>query len=144
MSPEVKEVVTTVIVTIFIMIAMIWGKTYYSQQKQFRIGEYAFTKGDLKHAITGYESAIQMYTPGSGKVKASIEKLWEIGEIFERQNQIDWALLAYRSLRSSLYAVRSFYTPYPEWIGLCDEKIARLLALKEGPAALNPPNPLKK
>lgn len=144
MNPKVKEVVTTVFITLVIMIAMIWGRTYYSQWKQFNIGEEAFKKGDLRGAITGYESAIHMYTPGSGMVKNSIDRLWQIGEIFERQNQSDWALLAYRSLRSSLYAVRSFYTPYPEWIERCDKKIASILAVKEGPAALNPPNPPRK
>lgn len=141
MNPKVREVVTTVVVTAIIMVAMIWGRTYYSQWKQFNTGEDAFKAGNMRDAITGYESAIHMYTPGSGMVKKSIDRLWEIGEIFERQNQSDWALLAYRSLRSSLYAVRSFYTPYPEWIERCDKKITQITAFKEGPAALNPPNP---
>jgi len=126
------------------MIAMIWAKTYFSQRQQFNLGEQAFKNGDMRGAITAYESAIHMYTPGSGTVKASIEKLWQIGEIFEHQNQSDWALLAYRSLRISLYATRSFYTPYPEWIVRSDKKIARILAVREGPAALNPPNPPRK
>jgi hypothetical protein len=144
MNPKVKEVLTTIAITLTIMIAMIWGRTYYLQWKQYEIGEEAFKRGNMRDAITGYESAIHMYTPGSGMVKKSIERLWEIGEIFERQNQSDWALLAYRSLRSSLYAVRSFYTPYPEWIERCDRKIAQILAVKEGPAALKPPNPPRK
>lgn len=144
MNPKVKEILTTIFITLVIMIAMIWGRTYYSQWRQFNIGEDAFKKGNMREAVTGYESAIHMYTPGSGMVKTSIEKLWQIGEIFERQNQSDWALLAYRSLRSSLYAARSFYTPYPEWIKRCDKKIAAILAVKEGPAALNPPNPPRK
>lgn len=144
MTQKVKEVLTTAAITLAIMIAMIWGRTYYSQWKQFDIGEEAFKKGNMRDAITGYESAIHMYTPGSGMVKTSIERLWQIGEIFERQNQNDWALLAYRSLRSSLYAVRSFYTPYPEWIERCNRKIAQILAVKEGPAALSPPNPPRK
>lgn len=126
------------------MIAMIWGRTYYSQWKQFNIGEEAFKKIDLRSAISGYDSAIHMYTPGSGMVKRSIDRLWQIGEMFEKRNQSDWALLAYRSLRSSLYSTRSFYTPYPEWIERCDKKIALILAVKEGPAALNPPNPPRK
>lgn len=144
MTKKVKEVLTTAVITLAIMIAMIWGRTYYSQWKQFDIGEEAFKKGNMRDAITGYESAIHMYTPGSGMVKTSIERLWQIGGMFERQNQNDWALLAYRSLRSSLYAVRSFYTPYPEWIERCDRKIAQILAVKEGPAALSPPNPPRK
>lgn len=121
------------------MIAMIWGRTYYSQWKQFNIGEEAFRKGNMRDAVTGYESAIHMYTPGSSMVKKSIDRLWEIGDMFERRNEYDWALLSYRSLRSSLYAVRSFYTPYPEWIERCDKKIAHILAVKEGPAASSPP-----
>lgn len=140
MSPNVKEVIKTVVIIFTIMIAMIWGRTYYSQWQQFNIGEEALKKKNMREAITGYESAIHMYTPCSGMVKTSIERLWQIGEMFERQGQYDWALIAYRSLRSSLYAVRSLYTPYPEWIERCDKKIARIIAITEGPAALSPPN----
>ncbi len=144
MNPKAKEVITSVVVTMVIMIAMIWGRTYYSQRQQFFFGEDALKKRNIREAITGYESAIHMYTPGSGMVKTSIERLWQIGEMTERQGQYDWALIAYRSLRSSIYAVRSFYTPYPEWIERCDKKIAQILAITEGPAALTPPNPQGK
>lgn len=144
MAPKTKETVKSVIVAIVIMIAMIWGKTYYFQRQQFNLGEEAFKTGNMRDAITAYDSAIHMYTPGSGTVRASIERLWQIGDIFERQNQSDWALLAYRAIRSSLYATRSLYTPYPEWIGRCDKKIARILAVREGPAAFSPPNPPRK
>ena len=64
---------------------MIWGRTYYSQWKQFNIGEEAFKKIDLRSAISGYDSAIHMYTPGSGMVKRSIDRLWQIGEMFEKR-----------------------------------------------------------
>lgn len=142
MNPKAKEVITSVVVTMVIMIAMIWGRTYYSQWQQFNMGEEALKKRNIREAITGYESAIHMYTPGSGMVKTSIERLWQIGEMTERQGQYDWALIAYRSLRSSIFAVRSFYTPYPEWIERCDGKIARILAFTEGPASQTPPNPI--
>lgn len=111
-----------------ICVALIWGETYHRQRAQFARGEQALTRGDYIAAIAGYESAMHMYTPGSSLVQRSAGKLWEIGGDFERAGDKERALIAYRSLRSSFYAVRGFSVPGKEWISRCDGKIARLAA----------------
>jgi hypothetical protein len=113
-----------------ILIAMVWFKTYSYGQSQYKEGEKAMAAGDLKNAISDYETSIHMYAPFAGYVPASSKRLWEIGQGLEKSGDYDWALIAYRSLRSSLYGVRSFYTPYQGWIARSESQIDKVLALQ--------------
>lgn len=125
------EIIGQVSIIFVIMIVMVWGRAFYSQRKFYYDGEKALKEHNYKDAVTGYEWAIRMYTPFSGKVKDSCEKLWEIANEYERRGKLDWALITYRSLRSSIYAIQSLYTPYEEWIPRTDRKIESILALQK-------------
>lgn len=109
-------------------IALLWGNTLARQRLQFSRGEEALSRGDFVAAVAGYEAAIHMYTPWSSPVKKSAGRLWALGEEMERKGDEARALIAYRSLRSSFYAVRGLTSPGAEWIALCDKKIAKLVA----------------
>lgn len=116
---------------IFVLfIAMVWANTYYRGRAQYMEGEGYFKAGKFKEAITCYGTSVRMYTPLAGYVPASLDRLWEMGEGYQNAGQLDWALIAYRDLRSSIYAIRSFYTPYEEWIARADERIDQVLALQ--------------
>ena len=78
---KVISVLIQVIAVFFILMAMIWGRTYYSQQKHYSDGENALKARNYKDAMTGYEWTIRMYTPFSSKVKDSCQKIWDIGQI---------------------------------------------------------------
>ena len=119
-----------VVIIFAILIAMVWVKTYSYGQNQYKKGEKAMAAGDIKDAISDYETSIHMYAPFAGYVPASAQRLWEIGQGFEKSGDYDWALLAYRSLRSSFYGVRSFYTPYKDWIARSESEIDKVLALQ--------------
>jgi hypothetical protein len=106
---------------------LIWGTTWYRQWTQFNRGETALVSRDYIAAIAGYEAAIHMYTPGSSLVGKAAGRLWSIGEQFERTGDATRALIAYRSLRSSYYAVQGLSSPGREWIARCDERIAALV-----------------
>ena len=126
-------------VLIFVVLtAMVWVKTYFSGRAQYLAGERAYTAGNMKDAISDYETAIHMYAPLAGYVPASAQRLWEIGMGFEKAGDYDWALIAYRSLRSSFYAVRSFYTPYREWIDRSESKIDEVLEAQKAQQAKAP------
>ncbi len=133
MTESTKKNIITIIIIASIMALMVIVKVYYGSMVEFNRGEEAFSKQDLSEAITHFERSIHWYTPFNRYVAGSAERLWEIGKIAEKQNDTQLALLAYRSLRSSFYAVRSFYTPYKEWINKCDEKISTLVASQETP-----------
>jgi hypothetical protein len=124
---KTKPIAVNIAVIALICVALIWGETYRRQRTQFYKGEAAQAKGDYIAAIAGYDSAIHMYTPGSSMIGRSAERIWNLGEDSERAGDTERALIAYRSLRSSFYSVRGFFTPGKEWISRCDAKIAKLV-----------------
>lgn len=125
------KVATQALLVVSIMMALVWGRVYYFQQKYFREGETYRREGNLKEAVTGYEWTIRMYTPFSGKVNHACQMLWDIGLEYEKRGQLDWALITSRSLRSSLLAIRSFYSPYKEWLPQVDAKIKEILKIQK-------------
>ena len=124
---KVKTIAVNVLVIAIAALLLVWGNTWYRQRTQFNRGETALAAGDYMAAIAGYEAAIHMYTPGSALVSRAAEKLWALGERFERAGDPARALIAYRALRSSFYATRGLTTPGMEWIARCDERIASLV-----------------
>ncbi len=55
--------------------------------------------------------------------------------MYERDGKLDWANIAYSSIRSSFYSSRSLFTPGRDWINKCDDKIADLnvkMLIKDG------------
>ncbi len=111
------------------------GKVLYLERSHFIAGERFYAASNWKLAIREYDAALHLYFPGSPYVEKSAERLWRIGEMFEKAGKPDWAVLAYASIRSSFYASRSLYIPGKEWILRCDGKIADLdvrMLLEEG------------
>ncbi|HBG05906.1 MAG: hypothetical protein A2075_04140 [Geobacteraceae bacterium GWC2_58_44] len=129
---KVKTIAVNVAAVALLSIILIWGNTLYRQHVQFDKGEKALAAGKFTAAVAGYESAIHMYTPGSSLVERSAQRLWEIAETTERSRDFARALIAYRSLRSSFYAVAGLYQPGKDWIERCDARIAALVTLQQG------------
>jgi len=127
---KLKTIAANVAVAALIGILLIWGNTLYRQHVQFDKGEKGFAAGDFPAAVAGYESAIHMYTPGGSLTEESARKLWTIGQMLEGRGDLTRALIAYRSLRSSFYAIAWLYAPGQEWIDRCDARIAVLVQVQ--------------
>ena len=93
-------------------------------KNELLLAEEHLAKKELSMAVTHYERALHWFLPFSQTPYQAAEKLWGIAE-----DQYVEALKTYRILRSAFYSVRSFYTPGENWIHLCNEKIAHLMAL---------------
>ncbi len=118
--------------TVVCVILMIWFNVYHRSVRYAREGDVFLAEGKLIEAVTCFETSAHAYTPWNKHVRHSMEKLWEIGARLEQENEDPtFPLIAYRSLRSSVYAIRSFYMPYKEWIPRCDEQINRLVAIQK-------------
>jgi hypothetical protein len=111
---------------------LIWGNTLYRQWYQYSLGEDARSKGELIAAISAYEASIHMYTPLGPFVGRSADRLWQMGQDLEKSGDSRRALVAYRALRSSFYAVRSLFAPGTDWIDRCDTRIALLVKTQAG------------
>jgi hypothetical protein len=108
------------------MAGLVWGRVFYLQRVHFMDAERYLSEKNYKLAIREYDTAMHFYTPFSSYIKKSARRLWQMGEMFEAGGKPDWALIAYSSIRSSLYGSRSLYTPRKDWIKKCDGKIAEL------------------
>jgi tetratricopeptide (TPR) repeat protein len=130
MKEQIKAILINGAVIVFICLLLFLAGTWWRMAAQFDLGEEALQRGDFPGAVAGYESAIHMYIPFHPTIENAAEKLWQIGEINEKQGDVNRALIAYRSLRSSFYAAHWLMTPGKDWIERCDKKIAALLPLQ--------------
>jgi hypothetical protein len=141
-----KYLIRGLFVAIF-LILLVGGKVFYMQRSHFAAAQQYYRESNWKLAIREFDTAMHFYTPWSPYIEESAQKLWQIGEMFERQDKLDWANIAYSSIRSSFYASRSLYTPGKDWIKKCDEKIADLdvrMLMKEGSLKPNEADSEKK
>lgn len=129
MSEWAKNIIANGIVIVMISMTMFFATTWWRLNSQFNRGEAAFLAGDFAGAVAGFESALHMYIPLHPAIERAAERLWQIGDTFERRGDINRALIAYRSLRSSFYAGHWLITPGTAWIEKCDKKIAVLIPL---------------
>ncbi|MBI5049905.1 MAG: hypothetical protein HZC11_03295 [Nitrospirae bacterium] len=123
---RIKKFITAGLFLIFALVLIIGGRVFYLQRSHFINAEKHLAKADYKLAIREYDIAMHFYVPWPPYTERSAKRLWHIGEMFEKQGRLDWANIAYSSIRSSFYASRSLYTPGKEWIKRCNEKIADL------------------
>src|SRR5882762_8862378 len=101
-----------IVVLLVAFVVILYAKVVYNASQDFTLGEDAYTHGEYKRAMTHYERTIKWYTPLSTVVQRAIERLWQLGTEAEARGELALALEAYQTLRSSLYAVQSFYIPY--------------------------------
>ena len=121
------------VVVLFLLIVGV--RVTYLQRSHYVDAEKYYKEANWKLAIREYDLAMHFYTPWGPYIERSAERLWQIGEMFEKQDKLDWANIAYSSIRSSFYASRSLYTPGKQWIEKCDDKIADLsvrMLVREG------------
>jgi hypothetical protein len=130
MNEQLKSIIANGIVIILVSLLMFFASTWWRMSSQFILGEAALQKGDFIGAVAGYESALHMYIPFHPTIEKAAEKLWQVGETNERLGDVNRALIAYRSLRSSFYADHWLVTPGTTWIEKCDKKIAALIPLQ--------------
>ena len=131
MNEQLKNIIANGIVICLISLMLFFAGTWWRMSSQFSLGEAAFRNGDFTGAVAGYEAALHMYIPYHPTIEKAAEKLWQIGETNERLGDVNRALIAYRSLRSSFYADRWLVTPGMSWIEKCDKKIAALVPLQQ-------------
>jgi tetratricopeptide (TPR) repeat protein len=127
MNEQLKSIIANGAVIILVSLLMLSASTWWRMSSQYNRGEAALRSGDFAASIAGFESALHMYIPFHPTIEKAAERLWQIGETNERLGDVNRALIAYRSLRSSFYADHWLVTPGVAWIEKCDRKIAVLI-----------------
>lgn len=119
-----------IFIAMLILIVSTMGKIYINATAELQQGEEFAKGGSQAEAVTHYERAILWYLPGAGVQDRAADGLWKIAVDYESAGDLENAINSYRLLRGAFYAARSFFTPGQKWIALCDDKIARIMALQ--------------
>jgi hypothetical protein len=91
-------------------------------------------KDEEARAITRWRRAARWYAPGAPHVARAYERLDTLARAAEAAGDRETALEAWRAIRSSALATRSFYTPYESQLHAANARIAQLMASLEDPA----------
>jgi hypothetical protein len=84
-------------------------------------------------AITRWRRAARWYAPGAPHVARAYARLEGVARAADAAGDRDLALEAWRAVRSSALATRSFYTPYRQELETANARIAKLMAATEDP-----------
>ncbi len=124
------------VIAILMSFSIFFFKVRIESRQEYARAETELQAGRPREAVVHYEHTIKWYTPFSRDVHRAVNRLWDIGVQADADQDASLALYAYRSLRAGLYATRSFYQPYEDWIPKCEVRIADLMAIeKAGPKA---------
>lgn len=131
---DIRHIFLASIIIFLVVLMLVWIKVGWMAHTHFQKAETFHTQKQYSEAIVEYGEVIRNYTPfNQTSIKAS-EKLWQMGIEGKNEGDIERSVMAFREIRASYYAVKSFYQPGKDWIARSDEKLETLIPLLENPA----------
>jgi hypothetical protein len=109
------------------------ARVVYSARVELDAAHHAAESGDTDQAIAHYRRAARNYLPGSPYHVTALDQLSNLGRAAEAAGDEIRALAAFRAIRGSIMAARSFYVPERERLAAADRKIATLMAEQAAP-----------
>jgi len=122
-------VVATICLGVVVTRAMWEGRSALSR------GDQAQSAGQPAEAIRWWRRAARWYLPGAPHVGQAYDRLEQVARAAEERGDARTALAAWRGVRGSILATRSFYTPHSHRLDPANQRIAALMASIEGPTA---------
>lgn len=124
-----------VAVVVAVCLGVVVTRAVWEGRSALSRGDELSAKGDHEGAIRWWRRAARWYVPGAPHVSTAYDRLQAIAEAAEERGDTRVALAAWRGVRGSILATRSFYTPHRERLEPANRHIASLMAGVEGPAA---------
>ena len=118
-----------------VCVGVLMTRVFWDGRRALAAGAAAMARGDTEEAIAEWRRAARWYAPGAPHVRAAYGRLEDAARRAEDAGDRQGALAAWRAVRSSVLATRSFYTPYAEKLGVANDRIAGLMKDVEGDAA---------
>jgi hypothetical protein len=116
-----------------LLLAAFAARVVSSARAELELGTQAEAAGDRDAAQVHYRRAARWYAPGSPYHVKALSQLARIGAEAEAAGESERALSAYRAVRSSILAARSFYVPERARLDAADLRIAELMAAQPPP-----------
>ena len=99
-----------------------------SAKEELAAAEALMTQGEVDGAVVHYRRAARWYAPLSPYHVTALDRLSAIGVEAEGKGDVERALSAYRAVRGSIMATRSFYVPERARLNAANARIAALMA----------------
>jgi hypothetical protein len=106
-------------------------RVFWDGRRALAAGDEAMGKGDVPGALLQWRRAARWYAPLAPHVADAYERMEALARAAEEKGDDATALEAWRGIRSSSLATRSFYTPYADRLAVANERIAALMARVE-------------
>lgn len=114
---------------ILVIISVLCLRLYIDQADCWNQAEGSLSRAMYSEAIMYLDRVCNNYLPLSPYNKMAIKRLDEMGSQFLSKNELELALLAFETLRSSLYLTRHFHIREKSFLMVLDKKIADVRAL---------------
>jgi hypothetical protein len=119
-----------VVLTIVLLLVM---RVLASAKDELARADAALERSDVEGAIVHYRRAARFYVPASPLHVRGLVALERIAVQAEQAGDSERALSAYRAVRGSIMATRSFYVPERARLARVDARIAALMASQAAP-----------
>jgi hypothetical protein len=120
---------------VVVILGAVYARVLVMARSSLVRAERSLEDGRMDDALFHFSRAAHAYAPLNPWNDRAHDRLWQIGRKAELGGDVDRALQAYRAIRSSILAARSFYTPHHERLDEANDRIARLMARQTPPAA---------
>jgi hypothetical protein len=121
-----------------VCLAAVMTRAVWAGARALANGDAAEQRGELALAVDLWRQAARWYVPGATHVAAAYQRLDTLARAAEARGDLDTALAAWRGIRSSILATRSFYLPHAERLEPANRRIAVLMAALERAPARGP------
>lgn len=136
-------------VVIGVCLGVVVTRAVWEGRSALSKGDKAHAAGDQDGAIRWWRRAARWYVPLAPHVGSAYDRLETLASQAEQQARAAntpaearahrrIALAAWRGIRGSILATRSFYTPYADKLEPANRHISELMALAEGDTAKQP------
>jgi hypothetical protein len=133
LSPSSLARFARVVAVTGIVLSVLVFRVLRSAKDELSQGDVLMQQADVEGAIVHYRRAARWYAPGSPYHVQALEKLARIAAQAEADGDSERALSAYRAVRGSIMAARSFYVPERARLHAADLRIAELMAAQPPP-----------
>ncbi len=131
LGPGKRRIVAGLLIAGFVL-GVLLTRAFWDGRQALADGDAALARGDEAQAVTRWRRAARWYVPGAPHVATAYRRLERLARAAENEDR-PIALEAWRAIRSSILATRSFYTPYPRLLAEANRHIAALMARQPGP-----------
>jgi hypothetical protein len=118
-------------IVVAVGLGVVVTRVFWDGRRALASGDEAMARGDVTEALTQWRRAAPWYAPLAPHVADAYDRMEVLARAAEEKGDDQVALDAWRGIRSSSLATRSFFTPFADRLAVANQRIADLTARVE-------------